>query len=498
MEKSKNNRNVILIYPPSYFQTFFATKSGMSDIPLSLLYLSGAIRHLCEEILILDYNTPPPPGINTDKSKYLYALLDEKEPVIVGINCLFSGNFPDVLRISKEVKERSPATKVVIGGMHPTLWAKEIMEHCEVIDAIMLGEGDNSFPLLVEQYFKNPDNPDIEALESVVIRWNSRIITKERKRYITNLDSLPMPGYEYFDMRQYAAREDTTKWFNPNKVPISAVQFPLLTSRSCPNQCNFCAMRLVMGDIYRYRSPEHVFNEIQYLYEKYGITYFKIMDDNFTINKKRTIEICNLIIKNNLKIAFDTPNGLMAGTLDDEVIDNLCRAGMIRFSIAIESASDFIRNDILHKNISKEKIHNIIYILRKHNVFVSTLFMIGFPEETEETLKEMLSFIKSLDVDAITLAKLMPFPGTALYEQCKKDNLFTNSVDEDNLWQGKQEFVYAGPKDFSIKPYNLTMNKLADYDEEIRSLITKKNERWANHVRVMSYQSTVIANKKEK
>jgi radical SAM superfamily enzyme YgiQ (UPF0313 family) len=474
----------MLIYPANHQKKVDGTIAlPGSDMPVSLLYLSGAIRHLCDEIIVFDFNLI---GNNFD---LLNTILEEKAPSIVGINCLFSGNFLDVLHISEKVKIKFPSTKVIIGGLHPTLWASQIMEHCPSIDAIMLGEAENSFPLLLEQYFNaHQDKLNLAALDSVVVRLGGGIITKPKQCYIEDLDTLPMPGYEYLDISKYAV-SGTDKWFNPKNIHISALQAPLLTSRSCPNRCNFCAMCLVMGEKFRYRSAKHVFNEILHLYNTYGITYFRIADDNFTFNKKRTLEICDLIVKNNLKIGLDFHNGLMIRTLDNEVIEALCNAGGMKFGLAIESGSEFIRNKILHKNCSREKILDVVAELRKYSPIISAFFIIGFPEETEETLNDTLSLIKDLNVDKISLSKLNPFPGTLLFEQCLRDKLFINDFEMGSLWKGDTFWATGSIKDgngaseFVLKPYNLSVERLKSLDMELQSIIQRKNESWINHLK---------------
>ncbi|GHU82991.1 hypothetical protein FACS189468_7750 [Spirochaetia bacterium] len=441
-------------------------------IPLSLLYLSGAIRETCRNIQIFDYN------VSGNGDETLDKLLSEINPRIIGINCLFSDNFPSVRRIAGRIKENFPEIKIVIGGIHPTLYAREIMDNCPSIDAIVLGEGDTTFPLLVEYYLTENGGGLLEKLDGVAVRVSDKIMYKEKTRYIHNLDDINRPGYEYFNLSQY--RVDTTLMFNPKNILINEVPMPLLTSRSCPNRCYFCAMRLVMGNSFRMHSAQRVFNEIKYLYDKFGINYFEIADDNFAFNRQRALDICNLIIKNKLNIYLHFFAGLMIRTLDDEVINALCSAGGIRFSLAVESGSDYIRNTILKKNCSKQKIVDTVNAFKKYNVLVNAFFIIGFPEETEETLNETAELIDALNTDSIALNKLLPIPGTALFTQCLRDNLFCGNIDIDEMWKGDSEIYYTQLNklrmtDFLIKPYQLEMDKLEDYNTKIEKIITQKS-----------------------
>jgi radical SAM superfamily enzyme YgiQ (UPF0313 family) len=463
------NKKVLLVYPKKQ-----DAGGTMSDIPLSLLYLSGAIRDIADEIIVFDFNLE-----NNDYTSF-NKLLTDKEPSIVGINCLFSGNFKTALKIADFSKKSISDVKIVLGGIHPTIFYKQILENCKNIDAIIIGEGETAFCRLLDYYFNKPSYfTENEILESVAIRIDDRILYFEKNNFIENLDNLAMPGYEYFELEKYQC--DTSNWFNPKSIKISPVQAPLLTSRSCPNHCNFCAMRFVMGDKFRARSPQSVYNEIEYLYNNYGINYFQIMDDNFTFDKKRAMTICEMIIKNRLDINIDLSGGVMIRTMDEEIIDSLIKAGCIRVCIAIESGSEFIRNKIMHKNVSEKKLLETIKAFKSGGVWLRAFFMIGLPEEIEETLTDTINLIEKLNVDNITLNKVMPFPGTRLYEQCVRDNLFINNFDTENLWLGATLTNDAGPSHFVIKPYKLSMEKLYEYDNRIRNLVNEKNSEWDRH-----------------
>jgi radical SAM superfamily enzyme YgiQ (UPF0313 family) len=241
-------------------------------------------------------------------------------------------------------------------------------------------------------------------------------------------------------------------------------------------------MRFVMSDRIRFRSARHVVDEIKYVYDKYGINYFRICDDNFTFDRQRTIEICRLITQNKLKIYFEFQNDLMIRTLDEEVIDNLVEAGALRFWLTIESGSEFIRNKIMRKNVFEEKILEVVSLLKKQNVWVSAFFMLGMPEETEESCLDTMRLIEKLDIDYFfPLSHVNPFPGTKLFDQCVRDRLFTSEMRIDGLWKGDFSCTSSGPEDFLIEPYNMEIAKLKEYDQKIKTLVLQKNLAWEKH-----------------
>jgi radical SAM superfamily enzyme YgiQ (UPF0313 family) len=178
---------------------------------------------------------------------------------------------------------------------------------------------------------------------------------------------------------------------------------------------------------------------------------------------------------------MDFQSGLMIRTLDEEVINALCDAGGIRFSLAVESGSDYIRNTILRKNCSKEKITSVVNLLKSRGVIVNAFFIIGFPEETEESLSETLEFMDNLNIDFPALNILRPTLGTDLFEQCYQDRLFTYEFDKSRLWTGEHETLHSqyGDMGFFIKPYKLTMEKLIEYDVKMNNVVKKKMRNWA-------------------
>jgi radical SAM superfamily enzyme YgiQ (UPF0313 family) len=371
--------------------------------------------------------------------------------------------------------------------MHPTLFASEIIENVPEIDAVSIGESDDSFPNLLRYWY---GEASIERLYGVALKTGIR----PRQGFIKNLDALPT-GYEYFDFGLY--KKNTANYWSPDGFRVSDLQMPILTSRSCPNRCNFCSMRLVMGDRCRVRSAENVFNEIRFLYDTYGVNYFRIMDDNFTLYRKRALEICKLLKSSGIKAYFDLANGTSVKAIDEELIAAMREVGFIFISFAIEHGNDFIRNSVMKKRTSKDEIFRACSLAAKYGMNTGCMFIFGMPEETVETSHESMSLLSQLDVDKAALFKAKPLPGTELFEQCKRDNCFSASVNYDALWFGEQDIGLANDTSgtlnydfhkgieteaFYIKPYNMSY---ADMNREYKvfmDLCAAKSKRWLMHI----------------
>ncbi|MDR2659696.1 MAG: cobalamin-dependent protein [Spirochaetaceae bacterium] len=141
------NKNIVLVYPSRYLDEA-AQAPSTPDFPMSLMYLAGASRKICDDITIFDFN------LKGNDIEYFEKTLLNKLPGVVGINCLFSMTIKQVIFLSEYIKDKFPETRVV--GMHPTIFAEQIMQNCGSVDAVVLGEGDEAFPRLLEYYFTPP------------------------------------------------------------------------------------------------------------------------------------------------------------------------------------------------------------------------------------------------------------------------------------------------------------------------------------------------------
>ena len=216
-------------------------------------------------------------------------------------------------------------------------------------------------------------------------------------------------------------------------------------------------------------------NEIELMYHRSGQTHFSFMDDNFTFNKERTLTICHEIVKRGLNIQFETPNGLSMKTLDKEVLDALVEAGLVRVSLAIESGSELIRNRVMGKNLSQEKIYEVIKLTKSHaQLYVKAFFIIGMPEETVHTLEQTYEMIQSINVDRVYIQNILPFPGTSLFKQAVRDGLLVD-VDVKRLYEDDGMYI-TNWKRFFIKPYQLDIEQLQQFRVRCEALISQQSQ----------------------
>jgi len=256
-------------------------------------------------------------------------------------------------------------------------------------------------------------------------------------------------------------------YYNPKGLDFR-LSVPIITTRSCPFNCSFCSASLIMGRNYRMKTAVQVVDEIEYLHLKRGQNYFAFMDDNINLNKQHVIGICNEILKRNLNIQFSINQGLYLALTDKEIIDALADAGLITVCLPIEHGDENMRMSILGKRLTNEKIYEAVKFIKNRNLFTVGLFIMGFPEETEETLEKTRKLIVDLSLDVNGVSTLVPFPRTAVYEQAKRDNLLL--VNMDKVWQGYDYFDPQNRDRFFIKPYKTSLDVLKKYRDIFDSM----------------------------
>jgi len=225
-----------------------------------------------------------------------------------------------------------------------------------------------------------------------------------------------------------------------------------------------------MGKTHRKRSVKNIVNEIEYLHKSHGVNYFSFMDDNLTLNRTHIMDLCNEMIRRKLAIIWDTPGGLWVNSLREEIVAKMAEAGLVRACLAIEHGDEYIRNKVIKKNLAREKIFEVAGYLKKYKIMSYGGFIMGFPEDTNETLKNSYDMINELQLDKTVVGAAIPLPGTALFNQVVKDKLFVNPPNLDELWK---EPIGVDQSSFAIKPYNMSLDDLYKWRVKFDSLQIK-------------------------
>ncbi len=388
---------VILINPPAEkLVRTFAPDSITEEMglypPLGLLYVgTHALQSLKNQIQlqILDAQ------VEKMSSKKIEKFIEKENPDVVGISSM-TFLVLDALEVARIVKKTCPEAYVVAGGIHATIYPHEMLSQPE-IDAVVIGEGELVFTQLLEALLRKKELSQIKGLGYKV---DGKIIINQQNEFISNLDGLPIPERTLLPYKKYYNLLGTGK----------EIMTSLLTSRGCPHNCIFCTQK--DGRICRMRSPENVLMEIEACV-RLGITDFNVVDDTFTINRKRVIEISDLIIRKGLKITMDV--NARVDQVDQMLLDKLAQAGCNRIRFGVESGNPEVLKN-LRKGITLNQAREAFRMAKKAGIVTFAYFMVGSPGETKKEVKQSIKLAKELDPDFVQFLITTPFPASDLYE----------------------------------------------------------------------------------
>ncbi len=306
--------------------------------------------------------------------------------------------FSEDLRAISLIKSSLAYLKIAAIGYLPSISPKKTLEENHALDYIIKDEPELSFS---ELYDCLDNNSFPEDLPGIAYRDNSSITVGRKRERIEDLDLLPFPERGLLKAGLY--NEFLLK------KPFTTIQ----TSRGCPYECAFCVP--AYGREIVYRSVDNVYREIEEAVLKHKIKTIRFMDDTFTLNKRRVVELCGLIIKRNLKLQWSCLSRV--DTLDEEMLGIMRRSGLRRIYLGIETASERLLK-LYRKGYSPGLIKSQVKLIRKRHIETVGFFIVGGLQSQEE-FKQDVSLAKEIGLDYIVAEKLTPYPGTAIYEKAK-------------------------------------------------------------------------------
>lgn len=393
--------DVLLVIPP--FEYGSLDESSVICPPLGIVQIASVIENKGYNVEILDSRALK---LNDEQIK---KQIESKKPKIVGITST-TPEFKRALDALKLTKKVDPKIVTIMGGAHPTILPQTV--NSRYIDYIIMGEGEPSIVKLVDYVLKKKGK--LKDIKGVGYKEEGKITLNELNPFIKNLDELPIPAYHLLPMnkyKNYPMFEDGRKFGT------------IVTSRGCPFSCIYCSSSVVFGHRWRAQTPERTLKEIKLLYDKYGIRHVFFQEDEFTINHKRVLEICNLLIKNRLDLKWGCASRV--DHINEELIAKMSKAGCKEISFGVECGyEEGLKN--INKRITLTQARNAVRLAKKYNIFVCVNFIIGFPWEGKKEVKKTIRFAKSLNPDAFFFHTLVPYPGTKIYKQMKEENLILN------------------------------------------------------------------------
>jgi magnesium-protoporphyrin IX monomethyl ester (oxidative) cyclase len=383
--------NITLIHPRLVYEP--------SQQPLGISYIAAALEESGHIVQLIE-------GAFTETDEEIAAMVMAFGADLVGISVMIS-YYSNSLSLAHALKAKIPDIPIVFGGPHPSAVHEDFIK-CDPVDYVMVGECEEAFCLFANTF--NGANFDPGAIPGLI--WKDGC-SDEKSAVVKDINSLKWPARHLLPMDKYLHRGYIVSF------GMHGGNFNVITSRGCPFNCNFCD-HSVFGNNVRCRDNIDVVNEIEYTSKKYNIRNFDVMDDTFTLSKKRVEEFCNELINRNLNLFWACR--LRVTGVTREMLELMKKAGCIRFSVGIESVSERVLK-ATNKKISMEEVCRVLKWAKEFDFLTIGNFMIGNLGDTRETVSESLKFaLETKEIDIPSFVMLTPLPRTHVFEVGKKNN----------------------------------------------------------------------------
>lgn len=391
---------VAIIYPEVYDMARF--KEQRKEFPpFGALYLASVIEQQGIEVKILKIS----PG-NTVLDLTSFDAVAYTIPSSATYGLVKESRFNSLFR---------EKALLMIGGVHVNFYPKETLMDLRP-DVVGVGEGEETIIEILSEY----ERRDFKRIDGVCYLENEIPVCTKPRVVTKDIDWLPLPArhlLEYDDI----IMEDRLS--NTN-LKMAHVMF----TRGCPFPCHFCAAAQTRS---QFRSGKSARNELVHLIEKYNIDGFAIVDDNFIVNKRKALEICQNI--DDLKLSWSALSRV--DTVDAQLLSALKDSGCIEIKYGVESGSEPLLK-AMAKNITQEQIRKALKMTYNLGIKVKVFLIHGYPGENLQTSIETLALLEELKpvIERVSLFRFVPLPGTFVYRNPKLFNL--RNTDQDPGWDG--------------------------------------------------------------
>ena len=375
--------------------------------PLGLLYIAAVLEENSIDVCLIEARAM---GLSHDE---VIEEVRKENPDFVGITAI-TARINSALYLSAKVKEINPDIKVVLGGPHVHFEHRDVIND-PAVDFCVRGEGELTTLELIKTVL---ENGNLQEVKGITFKEGDEVIVTPDRPYVANLDTLSFPARELLQSPVYRGLWTEGKTFTP-----------MLATRGCPYLCQFCDAPAIWGRVHRRRSAENVLDELEQVYNEFGVRYVRFVDDLLVANKKWAIELCRGIRKrclNDLSWACDGRVGLMSYELLEELKKANCKVIFYGIEFGNQRILDFCK-----KGFTIEQVKETIEMTSKVGVSSYGYFMLGYPTETIETVEDTINLAVELaldyGMDSAGFSIVTPFPGTGLYEYCERNNMLKST-----------------------------------------------------------------------
>jgi len=358
-----------------------------ATFPNGILYIASVLEKSGHEVRVLDCNID-----NRTPSDFL-----EFGPEVIGLSVLTSPDLDSAISMSKEFKAVLPKTRIVWGGVHPSIMPEQTLTE-SYIDYVIMGAGEYTMRDLCHSLQNGSHN--LKDIDGLAYRENGKIVVNRKRPFIQDLDELPDPAWHLVDVDKY--------W-----------HITINTSRGCPFRCTYCYNTAFHKKYRAGFSADRIVSQIEYLKDQYNVRFFRFFEDNFTFDRERLRRFCQLLIDKKLKIKWDCD---CRADLDDEDTALMAKSGCTSVALGIESGSQRLVK-FLQKGETVKSMERSFWHFVKHKITPRINILYGLPTETIEDFNQTLNLLNRLDNPPYMFNHYVPYPGTTLFQYCVEKGL---------------------------------------------------------------------------
>lgn len=403
-----SKKQIILVVVPTMENAYHNLRDFVAiNPPIGLVSIASVVIKEGYDVSIIDGDA------ENLTMQQIVDIIAEKKPAFVG-STVMTATMDITRQFYTLLKKKNSETVVILGGPHVSALPEQTLLDIPAVDICVIGEGDHTIIDIIHTFEKNDGLHDVSG---ITYRENDRIIRTSPRYPIQNLGGLPIPAYYMLKKHLYKPY-GWSKWASGNNGQFGVI----FTARGCIGKCNFCAARTVFGHGVRYFDMQQVIEQLEFFINEWKISILYILDDTFTLNRKRINELCDYIISKGYHKRLEIQVSSRVNTVHLPTMEKMRKAGVRWVFYGIESGNQEILNR-MSKNITLKHIRDSIRIAREAGIFIGGNYMIGHIGETRETAMDTINLACELDQDYASFATAIPLPGTGLYQHCLDNNI---------------------------------------------------------------------------
>jgi len=374
---------------------------------------------------------------------------------IIGITC-YTPELDEVEKLAARIKTAIPHARLVVGGIHPTLYPEHFLHAGSPFDFAVVGEGELTFLELVKAI--RSGQQDIYQIAGIAFfdRTTGRPCVTTPRPVAQNLDDIIFPDYDDLDMDYYT----TASPYSIRGVFIRS--FYVTASRGCPSSCTFCVAKKLRDyhgprHFTRVRSAKALAAEVLELRDAYAIDGFYFIDDLFTLKKEIVMEFCDLLRHNGKRLIWGCSSKVNTVTFD--MLRAMRDAGCVQIDFGVEKGSDAALKQI-KKGITVNQIRTVFSACHQLGIRTFANMLVNTPGETEQDLADILTLLNDLHSEIVALNTFTPYPGCEIH-----DEIPVPLSREDYPWlmTDPRELVSRWPHKYRFASHQVDMKEWTDH-----------------------------------